>query len=215
MQLTCPLCSKVQQGDPYFQKKTGEIYHHCKECDLIFLDPRFHLGSYEEHQRYLTHENDVQDAGYQDYLKPIVETVLEHQTPKDLGLDYGCGPSSVASYLLHAQNFNIVGYDPYFFPRQELLQKKYDYIVATEVVEHFYQPHQDFELLRNLLNSQGRLYIRTALTDFVKDFERWHYHRDPTHVVFYSKESFKWIARKWGWQILELEKEKVVLQALA
>lgn len=210
--LRCPLCLEVQHLQKYFKKKTGELYHQCGTCDLIFLDPQFYLKPEDEHKRYLTHENDVMDAGYQEYLKPVVESVLKLQKPINRGLDYGCGPSSVASYLLKAQNFQIEGYDPYFNPRPDLLKQTYDYIVCTEVVEHFYLPRDEFRKLRNLLNVKGSLYIRTALTDFMGDFEKWHYHRDPTHVVFYSKKSFQWIANTLGWEVMEMAKEKIILR---
>lgn len=32
-----------------------------------------------------------------------------------------------------------------------------------------------------------------------EDFARWHYRRDPTHVVFYREATFRVIARQRGW----------------
>jgi hypothetical protein len=35
------------------------------------------------------------------------------------------------------------------------------------------------------------------------DFEGWWYHRDPTHVVFYSERTFEWIAECLGFELIE------------
>jgi hypothetical protein len=40
------------------------------------------------------------------------------------------------------------------------------------------------------------------MTSFVPEdaaFARWHYRRDPTHVVFYRARTFETIARRHGW----------------
>jgi hypothetical protein len=31
-----------------------------------------------------------------------------------------------------------------------------------------------------------------------EDFPRWHYKNDLTHIRFYSPETFRWLAAKWG-----------------
>ena len=41
-------------------------------------------------------------------------------------------------------------------------------------------------------------------------FEKWHYRRDPTHVVFYNEETFKVIAKARNWNY-EIIKKDIVL----
>lgn len=209
--LRCPLCLNSSTMF-YHRKKTGEDYYKCLDCNLIFLNPDKYLKPEIEHERYLTHENNVEDEGYQKYLMPIVDAVVNSQLWKAEGLDYGCGPSSVVTHLLRQRGYDIVGFDPYFLNEPKRLEKKYDYIVCTEVVEHFYKPFEEFGKLKRLLKPLGTIYIRTSLTDDVLDFEKWHYHRDPTHVCFYSTDTIRWICRNFRWEEVSLEKDCIVLR---
>jgi len=61
-------------------------------------------------------------------------------------------------------------YDPFFHPKSELLAKKYDFIIACEVIEHFHDPRKEFELLYKLLNQGGKLYLMTDLYSQEVDF---------------------------------------------
>lgn len=206
----CPLCQDLNV-ELFHKKTSGERYYLCQACGFISLDPQFFLKPQEEHERYLTHQNDVEDPGYQGFLKFVVEAVLQRQKPTDLGLDYGCGPSSVVSYLLKTQHYQIFEYDPYFKADAALIEQKYDYLVCTEVIEHFYRPLEEFAKLNDLLKPGGFLYLKTSFTDEVKDFARWHYHRDPTHVSFYSRKSLDWLAESMGWRVLEASTDRIVM----
>ena len=51
------------------------------------------------------------------------------------------------------------------------------------------------------------------MTDILEDregFGDWYYHRDPTHVAFYSRRTFRWIA-DWLDLTLEHPRQRVVL----
>ena len=208
--LKCPLCLGKSTWTLH-QKVTGESYHKCLDCNLIFLNPQFHLKPDEELRRYQSHENDPEQKGYQDFLAPVIAAVRNSQLMKAEGLDFGCGPNSVVIHTLKKEGYNIKGYDPYFHDDSKLLQKKYDYIVCTEVIEHFYKPFEEFARLRSLLKPLGSLYLKTSLTDSVEDFEKWHYHRDPSHVCFYSEKSIRWICRNLRWNEVEIGQDRIVI----
>ena len=40
----------------------------------------------------------------------------------------------------------------------------------------------------------------TGMLDGWSAFPDWGYHRDPTHIAFYSKTTMGWIARRYGWE---------------
>jgi len=103
----------------------------------------------------MTHNNDVNDSGYHKFVSPIVNAVLNDFLPEHKGLDFGAGTGPVISKLLTDRNYQIKQYDPYFFNLPELLQKKYDYIVCCEVIEHFYDPDKEFQLLKSLLKARN------------------------------------------------------------
>lgn len=147
----------------------------------------------KEKGRYESHNNDIYDERYQAFVSPVVESVLQDFTEGEKGLDFGAGPGPVISKLLQDKNYDIVQYDPYFYNDSTLLEKKYHYIVCCEVIEHFYTPQKDFELLKKLLLPGGKLYCMTQLYGEGIDFGRWHYKNDNTHVFFYQKETMLYI----------------------
>lgn len=204
----CPLCftqSKNHCPKIFFtDQKSGHNYYHCSQCDLRFLDPLKHLNSTQEFARYKIHQNDVTDVNYQNFVRPMLQLVIKNTKPTEVGLDYGCGEASALSHLLTQYGYNKVSlYDPYFKPDHALLSQKYDFIIATEVAEHFYKPHEEFHRFKNLLSTQGSLGIMTSLFTELTNFETWHYRRDPTHVCFYSEATFKWIAKYYDFKSFE------------
>ena len=42
-------------------------------------------------------------------------------------------------------------YDPFFFPDRTRLSRRYDFITATEVVEHLHRPGEELERLWAML----------------------------------------------------------------
>jgi SAM-dependent methyltransferase len=194
----CPLCQKTNAVKPYFTNTTGQLFYSCADCGFIFRSPESFLTKGENEARYKLHQNDVLDKGYQNFLRPVVNAVLSKQSPLEQGLDYGCGPESVIQYLLLEAGFQMETYDPLFHPEEEILNQRFDYVTCTEVVEHFEKPLEEMSKIKRLLKPLGRLYIKTSLTDAVHDFPRWHYHRDPSHVSFFSRKSFEFIQAKLG-----------------
>lgn len=174
----------------------GSLFWKCLQCGFVYRDFKEDLPLEEEGRRYLTHENHVESEGYQNFLRPVVNEILKYQNITDSGLDYGSGPSSVIQYLLNQQGYQMQVWDPFFHPEREVLNKRYDFISCTEVVEHFRNPLKEFNMLNDLLKPKGRLYIKTAWTDKVLDFEKWHYHRDPTHLGFFNYQSFLWLSQQ-------------------
>lgn len=186
----CPLC---QSDSKLFYEDKPRVYYKCSNCFAIYLD-RNHLPDNElEKERYLEHNNDVNDPRYQKFVSPIVSSVLNDFTKKDYGLDFGGGTGPVISKLLRDQGFQIEVYDPFFRNEKSLLNKKYNYIVCCEVIEHFHNPKEEFELLKGLLLPGGKLYCMTDLYDESIEFSKWYYKNDPTHVFIYHQKTLEWI----------------------
>lgn len=200
----CPLC----KGKAIlFTTYTGKDYFRCGECQLLFLDPLSYVNHVAEKKRYETHNNDVTDPAYQNFVSPITTAILNDFEPTTKGLDYGCGTGPVATVVLQKKGFNNIAlYDPYFenYP-ERLTENTYDFIICCEVMEHFHHPNTEFKQLSKMLKSSGKLYLKTKLfprNKSVADFESWHYKNDETHVCFYSLENLKYIAQRFN---LELE----------
>jgi SAM-dependent methyltransferase len=165
-----------------------------------------------EKNHYLTHNNDIHDPRYQNYAKPIVDYVLNNFTTDHLGLDFGAGTGLVMAYLLEQHHYQVTSYDPFFYPNLAALEKKYDYIIISEVIEHFHYPAQELAKLKSMLSPQGQLIIRTELYRSEIDFSKWYYHQDITHVGFYSFKTMQWIAAKYSFGSCHQMEKVIVLK---
>jgi SAM-dependent methyltransferase len=149
--------------------------------------------SQQERRHYEKHNNDLGDAGYRDHLLRLVTPIVQLFKGNSRGLDYGCGPIISIGQLFKDQGIICDSYDPLFSPQMNLIKKEaYDFITCCEVVEHFKSPREEFETLLSMLKPSGCLIISTHTIP--EGFEDWWYQRDPTHIVFYSTETFSWIA---------------------
>jgi 2-polyprenyl-3-methyl-5-hydroxy-6-metoxy-1,4-benzoquinol methylase len=93
-------------------------------------------------------------------------------------------------------------YDTFYAREPDLLNRQYDFITATEVLEHLHHPRQELDRLWTLLKPGGYLGIMTQLVKDQKTFSHWYYKNDPTHVCFFSRSTFQWLA---GWWQAEVE----------
>jgi SAM-dependent methyltransferase len=186
-------------------------YFACSACNLAFLAPSDRLPPDQEKSRYLQHNNDINDPRYRNFVRPLYDQVRQHVTPGGSGLDFGSGTGPVLAEMLRADGYNISLFDSFFHPLHQNLRQTYDFIVACEVVEHFFDPAAEFHRLRGMLRAAGVLGIMTRLWDAGIDFANWHYRRDPTHVAFYSQATFHWIQTRYGFSEVSFPTDRVVL----
>ena len=207
----CPLCHQPE-SDFYWQDKRRE-YWQCPKCKLVFVPPKFCLSESEEKQRYDLHQNLDNDIGYQKFLLRIVEPLHELlQAEQKKGLDFVSGPGPVLYHMLKQQGFNMEHYDKFYQPDKRVLQQQYDFITATEVFEHLQNPAKTIQMLWSLLKQQGILAIMTKLVIDRQAFSRWHYKNDETHIVFFSRDTFDFLAQKLNAEIYYYQNDIVLLR---
>jgi hypothetical protein len=216
--MNCLLCNAgevdvhFEHEDPRYGTRT---YWCCGQCGLIFLEPSQRLKPEDEKARYDTHQNDPNDEGYVGFLKRLAIPLSERLQPGQQGLDFGCGPGPTMSVILGEKGFEVEDYDPFYFPDHSLLDKAYDFISCSEVVEHLFEPRKEFQRLDNMLLSNSYLGIMTEFSTDPDQFSDWWYHRDPTHVCFYSVKTFDWIASWKNWLRSYPQKNVVIFQKSA
>ncbi len=159
--------------------------------------------------RYQKHNNDIEDEGYRKFVAPITSAIMKDFTQNHKGLDFGAGTGPVISKILKDNGFSIKLYDPFFHNNPKLLEEKYDYIAACEVIEHFHNPKKEFSLLKELLQPNGKLYCMTNLYNESIDFKNWDYISDITHVFFYHKNTILYIKEEFGFSDVEI-KERLI-----
>lgn len=210
---SCPVCRSDQTR--IFDVLDGKTYHRCEACQATFLDPRAFLKRDAEYAHYCTHENDVDDAGYQNFLARLVEPLIARLPPQQTGLDYGCGPGPALAAMLKEAGHSVHLFDPFFADRPDVLDRSYNFITCTEVVEHFHDPAREFDRLFGLLKPGGVLAVMTMFQPDDAEFATWHYRNDPTHVVFYNKQTFEYLAQQRGLAFESPTKDIVFLRKAA
>jgi hypothetical protein len=208
--MNCIVCNN--QSAKSFQTSDAKTYWKCGNCLAKFLDPSLYIEAGIEKERYLEHDNRIDDEAYRSFLSRLANPLQKKLSVDDTGLDFGCGHGPALADVLQAEGFKIDLYDPFFFPDKKVFTKKYNFITCTETAEHFHHPLQEFNALDNLLLPGGWLGVMTCFLTTDEAFESWYYRRDPTHVTFYCEKTFEVIASQRNWQYEFPSKDIVLLQ---
>ncbi|MEO0336492.1 MAG: methyltransferase domain-containing protein [Pseudomonadota bacterium] len=155
-----------------------------------------------ERSRYEEHNNDIEDEKYLQYLRKTWEKVSSEMKGGELIVDYGCGPSKGLHAVLKGKDFQVVSYDPIFYPTSlDVLIGHVDVIYCSEAIEHMYDPRKEIEVWLRLLKSRGWITLRTAFHDGPNTFRDWWYKDDPTHIGFFNKITFETLALQFDLEI--------------
>ncbi|MCP9290501.1 class I SAM-dependent methyltransferase [Gracilimonas sediminicola] len=202
--MQCTLCSSETKPFYHYENEDRQ-YHRCTNCRAVLMDTDDYPTPEEEIFRYESHDNDVEDPRYQEFVSPLVEKIMERFPPDSLGLDFGSGTGPVITKMLTDQGYSINTFDPFFDNNPDVLELDYDYIVSCEVMEHFHHPHKEFTKLRSMLNPGGALFLKTDIYTDDIDFHSWYYKSDETHVIFYHPDTLNWMKSEFGFSRLDLD----------
>ncbi len=205
----CPLCASNAQ--PFLRDRQRQ-YFQCHLCRLVFVRAEDCPSPAEEKAVYELHENSPNDAGYRLFLSRLCNPMMERLVPGSRGLDFGCGPGPTLSVMFEEQGCPMSTYDPCFFPNRTVLDGKFSFVTATEVVEHFQRPSHSWDQMWACIEPGGLLGIMTKLVIDRDAFSRWHYKDDETHLCFYSRETLAWIAKRWGAALEVLGKDVFIFR---
>lgn len=204
----CPLCGTA--GSALFWRDRRRDYYRCACCRLVFVPPGQWLTAVEEKAEYDLHRNTPDDPAYRRFLARLFEPLQARLPAGSRGLDFGCGPGPALSVMFGEAGHSMVVFDCFYAPDRSVLQQRYDFITATEVVEHLHRPGEELRALWDRLRPGGVLGLMTKLVLDREAFSRWHYKNDPTHVCFFSRETFAWLAGELG-AGLEIPGQDVIL----
>lgn len=206
--LQCPLCFS-QQGSLFHRDKFRD-FHRCHVCALVYVPAHQHLSSADEKAIYDLHQNHHQDEGYRRFLSRLSIPLLQRLQPHAQGLDFGCGPGPVLATMLRQQGHDVSVYDPFYANDRSCMERRYDFVTATEVVEHFREPASAFDGLFGLLKPDGVLGLMTKLVIDAGAFATWHYKNDQTHICFYSQHTLHWLGKHYDKRLEILGKDVIL-----
>ena len=143
---------------------------------------------------------------------------LKHVKPSET-LEVGCGYGYL-TYSLNkrglkstgidlsnsAINYAITNFGDYYYniglaSYSKTTDKKYDLIIATEVIEHLKNPIEFIVDCLELLKPNGQILLTTPNKDFSKKNGIWQTDMPPVHTVWLSKKSFKFMVNKLGMKL--------------
>lgn len=208
--MECPLCVCSEQSAYYNDFKRS--YLRCTQCQLVFVEPSQRLEPAAERAEYALHQNSPEDLGYRRFLSRLMDPLLPLLQPQSQGLDFGCGPGPTLSVMLEEHGHTVALYDVFFYPDRSVLDQAFDFITATEVVEHLHAPGAVLTDLFQRLKPGGLLGIMTKRVRSRDAFANWHYKNDPTHVCFFHEDSFTWLAQHLNATLNIIGDDVVILQ---
>lgn len=208
----CPLCEGTQIS--LYHKDKKRSYLCCQTCSLVFVPPRDYPSSVEERRIYDLHQNSADDPGYRRFLSRLADPLMERIGEGREGLDFGCGPGPALSVMLEEKGSKMSLYDIFYFDNRDVLEREYDFICCTEVVEHLQMPAEVLDRLFSLLKREGWLAIMTKMVIDQKAFSSWHYIQDPTHICFFSRKTFEFLSRKWGCSLQFIDKDVIFFKKI-
>jgi 2-polyprenyl-3-methyl-5-hydroxy-6-metoxy-1,4-benzoquinol methylase len=177
-----------------FQDQEFTVWR-CTNCYSLHSKEEVDLNYYYKNYIKLP-ENYFTYVAYRNRLKLL----KRHGFTKEKSLlDFGCNQGSFLSFLRKKGYEKIIGYDPYFsrFSNPDVLNKKYDFIVSYDVIEHVESPGKWFQRLASQLNQNGAMLIVTPNAEGVDtsnpDLTTLH---QPYHQHILSKKALLNLGRK-------------------
>lgn len=118
-------------------------------------------------------------------------------------LDFGCGTGLFVRHLSKRGYTDVTGYDPYIdeFRIEAALARKYDVILAQDVIEHAEDPAAMFALMVGSLRTDGLLCLGTPCAERIKlkPYEPYAVSlHQPYHRHIFSTKALVGLARRHG-----------------
>ncbi|MGB6974485.1 MAG: class I SAM-dependent methyltransferase [Terracidiphilus sp.] len=202
----CRIChsSSVFHGEVTILKKHRASYFRCIECGFIQTEEPYWL---EEAYSAAIAGQDVGIMGRNLHNSEVVSAILEllFSDTKD-AIDFGAG-HGILVRMMRDRGFNFFWFDRYAandyargFEAQQ--GRKFDFLTAFEVLEHFTDPISEISKLMEL---SGNVLVSTVLvpTPVPKVDEWWYFMpRSGQHISFYTEESLRLLARRFKRHLL-------------
>lgn len=177
-------------------------YYQCPNCKFLQTENEYWL---KEAYRNSMNLSDTGILGRNIILSlktSLLITFLLNK--KNDFIDYA-GGWGIFTRLMRDIGFNFYWYDPY--TKNELargfeanLKNRYEALTIFEGFEHFQYPHHDFKRIFAL--SDTVILSTSLLPKPTPEPDKWWYFglEHGQHIAFYSKETFEYIAKEYGYK---------------
>ena len=188
-----------------FKQEIFELWK-CPHCQSIISLSEVELARYYE--GYPVHKQTLDlwtRVAFRNLYRLLKENGL---TEHSEFLDYGCGQGTFLSYLKERKFGSARGYDKYSdrYGSTAVLERKYDFILANDVLEHVLDPRALLRELSSLMTEGGTLVVCTPESSRI-DLERQsndflHIVHQPFHTYILSKDAFADLAAEFNLEVI-------------
>jgi SAM-dependent methyltransferase len=170
-------------------------YYECSNCGFCFstlLDTADHTEIYDE-SYWVGQDPDWYGRVSETLRLALLANQLAQRSPDRLEiLDFGCGMGTFVETCRRNLQLDAWGTDiikpkfgvDYFLPK---VDRKFDIVVACEVMEHIPTPVETFRAIRGMLKLGGVFAFQTAEYDHVNGRDWWYVGPDNGHISLYSR----------------------------
>jgi SAM-dependent methyltransferase len=201
----------------------------CKKCGLIYLNPRWPIETYQEF--YKKDYREVVEGEALPYKElelyqrihgsKILSFCSNFVNDGDKVLDIGCACGGILFLFQKFKNCDVYGIEPNiehaeyvrnnlkieiktdYFEKAEYPKNFFDLIILTQTLNHLYNPVECLEKIRELLKSDGKLFIEVQnFPEMTKD--GW----NPTqvdHIYYFTPETLEYLVRNIGFEPINIE----------
>gem|GEM_PF-1997310 len=206
----CKICGAKST---FFAWRRGAAYFKCMQCS--FIESTFHEGKdfYEEVYKNAIHTASKTSGGRELFFVEWCTEILGFSNPRILVFAPG---STLTFEILSERGADVYAADisdglPYsdrfiHLRKSKMPEVKFDIITAVEVIEHFDNPHSEFEFLHNHLAQDG---IIAGTTDFYQGRPIWNtIYLDPKdHISYFHRDSLFRLCSQLGMECALFEME--------
>ena len=214
--LTCKICGARHKRKDYrtmtavCQFGGGILERYvCPDCGVVFGPSKFEVLSDEQKGAdYALHYSGYDEG---DSLEKETEAFFMLEPDKEkVYLDYGCGRWSGTVKTLREQGYNVYGYEPYasetgnpyiITGKDEISDMKFDGIFSNDLIEHLFDPVEDFKFMRTLLrDADSKMSHSTSCYAYKHETTRFHTH-------FFLGDSVNVLCKRSGFKLLDKRDE--------
>jgi 2-polyprenyl-3-methyl-5-hydroxy-6-metoxy-1,4-benzoquinol methylase len=195
--------SSVRSNVRAFRDETFTVWR-CSACRSIHARDEVDLDHYYAQYPFHKQKDDWRlQFVYRAFRARLARAGLRSDSSI---LDYGCGSGLLVKYLGRFGFKNVAGYDSFnpSFSDPAIINRKYDCIVAQDLVEHVHDGPAMLKTFSELVRPGGIILIGTPNADAIclnPPDDNLHALHQPFHTHIFSKDALVTAGQALGWSV--------------